>query len=65
MALRIDRTDAAVAKVEQRIGQWKGVDSWFVIGGTDFTTYTASSNVATIVVCTEALGRTQRRRTCN
>jgi hydrophobe/amphiphile efflux-1 (HAE1) family protein len=47
----LDRTDAAVAKVEQKIGQWKGVDSWFVIGGNDFTTSTASSNVATIVVC--------------
>jgi len=47
----LDRTDAAVAKVEQRIATWKGVDSWFVFGGNDFTTGTASSNVATIVVC--------------
>ena len=30
----------------------KGVESWFVIGGTDFTTQTNASNVATIVVIT-------------
>jgi hydrophobe/amphiphile efflux-1 (HAE1) family protein len=47
----LDRTDAAVAKVEARIKQWKGVESWFVIGGNDFTTSTAASNVATIIVC--------------
>jgi hydrophobe/amphiphile efflux-1 (HAE1) family protein len=48
----IDRTDAAVAKIEQRLAKVKGVDSWFVIGGNDFTTNTAASNVATIVVVT-------------
>ncbi|HTR34315.1 MAG TPA: multidrug efflux RND transporter permease subunit [Bryobacteraceae bacterium] len=47
----LDRTSAAVAKVEERIAQWKGVNAWFVIGGNDFTTSTASSNVATIIVC--------------
>ena len=52
MALRIDRTDAAVAKIEERLGKVKGVESWFVIGGIDFTTNTAASNVATIVVVT-------------
>jgi hydrophobe/amphiphile efflux-1 (HAE1) family protein len=48
----IDRTDAAVAKIEERLGKVKGVESWFVIGGNDFTTNTAASNVATIVVVT-------------
>ncbi|HTC37007.1 MAG TPA: multidrug efflux RND transporter permease subunit [Bryobacteraceae bacterium] len=48
----IDRTDAAVAKIEERLGKVKGVESWFVIGGTDFTTQTNASNVATIVVIT-------------
>jgi len=48
----IDRTSAAVAKLEQRLLKVKGVDTWFVIGGTDFTTQTNASNVATIVVIT-------------
>ncbi len=48
----IDRTDAAVAQVEQRLAKVKGIDTWFVIGGTDFTTQTNASNVATIVVAT-------------
>src|ERR1700733_6344989 len=48
----LDRTDAAVAKIEERLGKVKGVESWFVIGGNDFTTNTAASNVATIVVVT-------------
>jgi hydrophobe/amphiphile efflux-1 (HAE1) family protein len=48
----IDRTDAAVAKIEARLAKVPGVESWFVIGGTDFTTNTAASNVATIVVVT-------------
>ena len=48
----IDRTDAAVAKIEERLGKVKGVQSWFVIGGTDFTTQTNASNVATMVVIT-------------
>ncbi len=34
------------------LGKVKGVESWFVIGGTDFTTQTNASNVATIVVIT-------------
>jgi len=48
----LDRTDAAVAKIEERLGKVKGVQSWFVIGGTDFTTQTNASNVATIIVVT-------------
>jgi hydrophobe/amphiphile efflux-1 (HAE1) family protein len=48
----IDRTDRAVAKLEERLGKVNGVESWFVIGGNDFTTQTAASNVATIVVVT-------------
>jgi hydrophobe/amphiphile efflux-1 (HAE1) family protein len=48
----IDRTDAAVTKIEQRLAKVKGVASWFVIGGNDFTTNTAASNVATLVVVT-------------
>src|SRR3984885_10493605 len=48
----IDCTDAAVAKIEERLGKVKGVESWFVIGGTDFTTGTNASNVATLVVVT-------------
>jgi hydrophobe/amphiphile efflux-1 (HAE1) family protein len=45
-----ERTDAAVRKIEERIGHLKGVTSWFVFGGLDFITQTASSNVATFVV---------------
>jgi hydrophobe/amphiphile efflux-1 (HAE1) family protein len=48
----IDRTSAAVSKLEERLGKVKGVESWFVIGGTDFTTQTNASNVATIVAIT-------------
>jgi hydrophobe/amphiphile efflux-1 (HAE1) family protein len=48
----IDRTDAAVAKIEERLVKIKGVESWFVIGGTDFTTQTNSSNVATLLIVT-------------
>jgi hydrophobe/amphiphile efflux-1 (HAE1) family protein len=48
----IDRTDAAVAKIERGLAKVKGIESWFVIGGTDFTTQTNASNVATIVVIT-------------
>jgi hydrophobe/amphiphile efflux-1 (HAE1) family protein len=48
----IDRTDAAVAKIEARLAKVKGVESWFVIGGNDFTTGTTASNVATMVVVT-------------
>jgi len=46
----LDRTSAAVAKLEERLAKVKGVLAWFVFGGTDFTTQTSSSNVATIVV---------------
>ncbi len=46
----MDRTDAAVRKIEQRIAHLKGVHSWFVIGGTDFATQTNSSNVAGIIM---------------
>ncbi len=48
----IDRTDAAVAKLEAGLAKVKGIESWFVIGGTDFTTQTNASNVATLVVVT-------------
>jgi multidrug efflux pump subunit AcrB len=46
----MQRTDAAVLKIEDQIRQVKGVASWFVIGGTDFATQTQGSNVATIIV---------------
>ena len=45
----MERTDAAVAKIENEIRQVKGISSWFVIGGTDFATQTQGSNVATII----------------
>jgi multidrug efflux pump len=45
-----ERTDTAVHDIEQRLGRLKGIKSWFVFGGLDFATQTASSNVATIVV---------------
>jgi multidrug efflux pump len=48
----IDRTSAAVAKLEERLSKVKGLESWFVIGGTDFTTQTNASNVATIIAVT-------------
>ena len=48
----IDRTSAAVGELEERLGKVKGIESWFVIGGTDFTTQTNASNVATIVAVT-------------
>jgi multidrug efflux pump len=46
----MDRTDAAVHKIEEKIKQLKGVQNWFVIGGTDFATQTSSSNVAGIIM---------------
>lgn len=46
----MDRTDAAVHKIEEKIAHIKGVHSWFVIGGTDFATQTSSSNVAAIIM---------------
>ena len=45
-----ERADAAVSQIEERIAHLKGVTSWFVFGGLDFATGTASSNVATLVV---------------
>jgi len=48
----LDRTDAAVAKLEERLSKVNGVESWFVFGGTDFTTQTSASNVATMVAVT-------------
>ncbi len=46
----MQRTEAAVSKIEDQIRQVKGISSWFVIGGTDFATQTQGSNVATIIV---------------
>jgi hydrophobe/amphiphile efflux-1 (HAE1) family protein len=46
----MERTEAAVSKIEDQIRKLKGVASWFVIGGTDFATQTQGSNVATIIV---------------
>jgi hydrophobe/amphiphile efflux-1 (HAE1) family protein len=46
----MQRTEAAVTKIENQIRQLKGVSSWFVIGGTDFATQTQGSNVATIII---------------
>jgi hydrophobe/amphiphile efflux-1 (HAE1) family protein len=46
----MQRTEQAVAKIEDQIRQIKGISSWFVIGGTDFATQTQGSNVATIIV---------------
>ncbi len=46
----MDRTDAAVKKIEQQVAHLKGVHSWFVMGGTDFATQTSSSNVAAIIM---------------
>jgi hydrophobe/amphiphile efflux-1 (HAE1) family protein len=46
----VERTDAAVHKIEDQISKLKGVDGWFVIGGTDFATQTSNSNVATVIV---------------
>ena len=46
----MDRTDLATKKIEDKILRIKGVESSFVIGGIDFTTQTANSNVATIII---------------
>ena len=46
----MQRTEAAVSKIEDQIRNLKCVASWFVIGGTDFATQTQGSNVATIIV---------------
>jgi hydrophobe/amphiphile efflux-1 (HAE1) family protein len=49
----IERTSIAVKKLEDQIAKIKGVKNWFVIGGTDFATQTASSNVSTIIIALE------------
>jgi hydrophobe/amphiphile efflux-1 (HAE1) family protein len=46
----MDRTDAAVKKIEEKIAHLDGVQGWFVIGGTDFATQTSSSNVSGIIM---------------
>jgi len=46
----VERTQAAVGKIEQQVAKLKGVHSWFVIGGTDFATQTSSSNVASVIM---------------
>ncbi|MBZ5607423.1 MAG: multidrug efflux RND transporter permease subunit [Acidobacteriia bacterium] len=46
----MDRTQAAVLKIEDQVRQLKGIQSWFVIGGTDFATQTNSSNVASVIM---------------
>ncbi|HLG97075.1 MAG TPA: multidrug efflux RND transporter permease subunit [Bryobacteraceae bacterium] len=46
----MERTQAAVSKIEQQVAKLKGVHSWFVLGGTDFATQTSSSNVAAIIM---------------
>ena len=62
----MQRTDAAVSKIEDQIRQVKGVASWFVIGGTDFATQTQGSNVATVIVANFLrLGTSAIRRTSN
>jgi multidrug efflux pump len=45
----IDRTDAAVRKIENVIANLKGVKQYFVLGGTDIATNTSNSNVSTII----------------
>ena len=46
----MQRTEAAVTKIEDQIRQVKGVSEWFVMGGTDFATQTQGPNVATIII---------------
>ncbi len=46
----MDRTDAAVRKLENVVQNMKGVDEYFAIGGMDIATGTSNSNVATIIV---------------
>ncbi len=46
----MDRTEAAVQKIEEQVRQFPGIQSWFVIGGTDFATQTNSSNVASVIM---------------
>jgi multidrug efflux pump len=46
----MDRTQAAVTKLEAQARRIPGVRNWFVMGGTDFSTQTNSSNVATLIL---------------
>ena len=46
----IDRTDAAVRKLEDVVKNIKGVNEYFAIGGLDIATGTSNSNVATLIV---------------
>jgi len=46
----MDRNDAVVRKIEDKIAHLEGVQGWFVIGGTDFATQTSSSNVSGIIM---------------
>ncbi len=46
----LDRTDAATAKVENVVAHLKGIDHYFVFGGTDIATQTSGSNVSTVIV---------------
>src|SRR5450432_223755 len=45
----IDRTSAALVKIENVIANLPGVDNYFVLGGTDIATQTSSSNVSTVI----------------
>jgi hydrophobe/amphiphile efflux-1 (HAE1) family protein len=58
----MQRTDAAVHKIEDQIRQLKGISGWFVIGGTDFATQTQGSNVSTIII---ALDPWDQRKSSN
>jgi len=46
----MQRTEAAVTKIEDQLRQIKGISAWFVMGGTDFATQTQGPNVATIII---------------
>jgi len=45
----MDRTDAAVRKIEDVVKQLPGVQHYFIFGGTDIATQTQSSNAATVI----------------
>lgn len=49
-AASMERTRAAVAKVENVIAQLPGVSHYFVLGGTDIATQTSGPNVSTVIV---------------
>jgi multidrug efflux pump len=48
-AASAERTDAATRRVEEIIGKIPGVSGTFTLGGTDISTRTSSSNVATVI----------------